>query len=145
MSASDAASPPPGGNSGIQNIVRGGSQHISGQQSTGAGSRLTQHVGGPAARDGSTVTIADLSTAIEALRAEFAALIDRAPEALSAPQALTVERAITEAATETGSEEPRKDTLRAAIERAAAILGGVSGMAGSVAALQDVFRKLFGG
>lgn len=137
--------PQPGANSGIQNIVHGGSQTISGQQSTGAGSQLKQHVGGPGAGDGEPVTLADLSAAILALRTEFADLLDREPAALSGAAAVTADRALAEAAAQTESGAPQRDTLRAAVDRTAATLGSVSGLATAVDTVLDVFRKLFGG
>jgi hypothetical protein len=137
--------PQPGANSGIQNIVRGGSQTISGQQSTGAGSRLEQHIGGPAAGDGEPVTLADLAAAILALRLEFARLLDREPDALSGAAAVTADRALAEAAAQTESGAPQRDALRGAIDRTAATLGSVGGLGSAVAALLDIFRKLFGG
>src|SRR5882757_10518411 len=104
----------PGANSGIQNIVRGGSQTISGQQSTGAGSRMEQHIGGPAAGDGEPVTLADLSAAILALRTEFESLLDREPDALSGRAAVTAEHALAEAAAQADSGAPQGDALRTA-------------------------------
>jgi len=137
--------PQPGANSGIQNIVHGGSQTISGQQSTGAGSRMEQHIGGPAAGDGETVTLADLSAAILALRTEFASLLEREPDVLSGAAAVTADHALAEAAAQTESGAPQREALRTAIDRTAATLGGVNGLATAVAALLNIFRKLFGG
>jgi hypothetical protein len=139
--------PPPGGASGIQNIVHGGSQTISGQQSTGAGSRMVQHVGAPAAGDGETVTLADLSAAILALRTELGSLLERTPDALSGAAAVAVDRdlAAAQAETETVNVEPEPDVITRAIDRAAAVLGSVTGLGAALAALQEILRKLFVG
>jgi len=136
--------PQPGANSGIQNIVRGGSQTITGIQSTGAGSRLEQHIGAPAAGDGETVTLADLSAAILVLRTEFASLLDRDPDALSGAAAVAVERALTEVEFEIVHVEPDPAVVRRAIDRAAAFVSGVTGLGAALDALLVVSRKLFG-